>query len=166
MEVVTETVETETVRQPDRCIICDWPYATSADKGCFPGNCAFRAHGAEWDRIKERRALLDRFARELHVPTSDGAPPSRMVQIDRFISELQEISRRFGNTCVYIRRFGLSWGATALNYHADDEKNGVFDQQKRYEDLLIQRAEQVERLIKHNQELLAEVGALKAELGR
>lgn len=45
---------------------------------------------------------------------------ARMVQIADFIKELQEIERKFGNTCVYIR--DVSWGANALNRHADDER--------------------------------------------
>ena len=44
----------------------------------------------------------------------------RMERISVLIDELTAIKNRFGNTCVYIT--GLSWGAVALNEHADDEK--------------------------------------------
>lgn len=71
----------------------------------------------------------------------------RMVQIDTFIADMQKISDRFGNTCVYIRRGGLSWGAVALNRRADDEKHGVFDLQAQHDRDMTQRVEQVERLI-------------------
>lgn len=46
----------------------------------------------------------------------------RMIQIDKFIEELQETQRKFGNTWVYIR--DVSWGAVALNREAEDEEVG------------------------------------------
>ena len=71
----------------------------------------------------------------------------RMVKIEKLISDLQAIKDRFGNTCVYIRRGGLSWGAVALNRRDDDEKNGVFDLQAQHDRDMIARVGQVERLI-------------------
>ena len=71
----------------------------------------------------------------------------RMVQIDTFIADMQKISDRFGNTCVYIRRGGLSWGAVALNRRDDDKKNGVFDLQAQHDRDMTLRVEQVARLI-------------------
>jgi hypothetical protein len=41
-----------------------------------------------------------------------GPKPGRMVQIADLIAELQEIQRKFGNTCCFIS--GLSWGSVAL----------------------------------------------------
>lgn len=72
----------------------------------------------------------------------------RMVKIDSMISELQEIRASYGNTCVYVRRGGMSWGAVALNRHADDEKHGVFDLQAQHDRDMEQRVGQVERLMK------------------
>ncbi|MCP4537895.1 MAG: hypothetical protein GY832_12190 [Chloroflexi bacterium] len=69
-----------------------------------------------------------------------------MIQIDTFIADMQKISDQFGNTCIYIRRGGLSWGAVALNRRDDDEKNGVFDLQAQHDRDMRQRAEQVQRL--------------------
>lgn len=71
---------------------------------------------------------------------------NRMVQIGDLIVEMQEIRKRFGNTCVYIRRGGLSWGAVALNAQADDEKHGVFDLQEAHERECSRHAGQVKRL--------------------
>lgn len=72
---------------------------------------------------------------------------NRMVQIKTLIADMQSILERYGNTCVYIRRGGLSWGAVALNRRDDDEKHGVFDIQAQHDRNTQQRVEQVERLI-------------------
>lgn len=77
----------------------------------------------------------------------DANDMDHMVQIDTFIADLQEISDRFGNTCVYVRRGGLSWGAVALNRRDDDKKHGVFDLHAQHDRDMTQHAEQVERLI-------------------
>lgn len=41
----------------ERCPICGWPLAASADQGCTRGNCSYRPREgtAEYDRIQERR---------------------------------------------------------------------------------------------------------------
>ena len=44
-----------------------------------------------------------------------------MIQIEALIGELKDTAEKFGNTCVYIA--GLSWGAVALNYQAEDQKH-------------------------------------------
>lgn len=58
-----------------------------------------------------------------------------------------ETRKNFGNTCVYIRRGGLSWGAVALNRQADDKKHGVFDLQAQHDRDMAERLGQVQRLI-------------------
>ena len=71
--------------------------------------------------------------RRVPYPGTEGAPTdsphdmSHMVQIDTLILELKETSERWGNTCVYIRRGGMGWGAVALNRRDDDKVHGVFD---------------------------------------
>ncbi|MCF8533854.1 MAG: hypothetical protein K9G48_12680 [Reyranella sp.] len=86
-------------------------------------------------------------------PGVEGSPPespydmNHMVTIDKLIADLQEISKRFGNTCVYVRRGGLSWGGVALNRRSEDEEHGVFDLQAQHDRDMLQRAGQVERLI-------------------
>lgn len=91
--------------------------------------------------------------RRVPYPGTEGAPTgnphdmSHMVQIATLIADLQDILRKFGNTCVYVRRGGLSWGAVALNRRGDDEKFGLFDLQAQHDRETIQRGEQVERLI-------------------
>lgn len=91
--------------------------------------------------------------RRIPYPGTEGAltdsphDMSHMVQIDALIGDLASISKRYGNTCVYVRRGGLSWGAVALNRRSDDEKFGLFDLQAEHDRVLTQRAEQVERLI-------------------
>jgi hypothetical protein len=77
----------------------------------------------------------------------DANDMDHMVKIDTFIADMQQISNRFGNTCVYIRRGGLSWGAVALNRRGDDKKHGVFDLQAQHDRDMTQRVEQVERLL-------------------
>lgn len=86
-------------------------------------------------------------------PGTEGAPTgsphdmSHMVQIEKLIADLQSIQERFGDTCVYIRRGGVSWGAVALNRRDDDKKFGMFDIQAQHDRDMIRRAEQVKRLI-------------------
>ena len=77
----------------------------------------------------------------------DANDMDHMVQINTFIADMQKISDQFGNTCVYIRRGGLSWGAAALNRRADDKERGVFDLQAQHDHDMMRRVEQVERLI-------------------
>lgn len=70
----------------------------------------------------------------------------RMTRIDDLIRELQHVSSRFGNTCVYIRRGGLSWGAVALNRRDDDQRNGVFDLQAQHDREVALLCERIENL--------------------
>lgn len=69
-----------------------------------------------------------------------------MIKIEKLIADLQAIKDRFGNTCVYIRRGGLSWGAVALNRRDDDKKYGVFDLQAQHDRDMLERLEQIDRL--------------------
>lgn len=80
-------------------------------------------------------------------PTDSPHDMNHMVQIKTLISDLQSILDQFGNTCVYIRRGGLSWGAVALNRRDDDEKFGLFDLQAQHDRDMQARLEQVERLV-------------------
>jgi hypothetical protein len=79
-------------------------------------------------------------------------PETRMIRIEKLIADLQEIKRKFGNTCVYIHPRGMSWGAVALNYQDEDEKAGVFDLQKAYDRDRQAHKEQVDMLIKERDE--------------
>ena len=86
----------------------------------------------------------------LASPAPSGEPvddEDHMVKISTLISRLQSTFDQFGDTCVYIRRGGLSWGAVALNRRDDDKKHGVFDLQAQHDRDMLQRVEQVERLI-------------------
>ena len=86
-------------------------------------------------------------------PGVDGAPSdnpqdmSHMTQISDLISRLQATLEQFGNSCVYIRRGGLSWGAVALNRRSDDEKFGLFDIQAQHGRDMLERLGQIDRLI-------------------
>lgn len=110
--------------------------------------------------------------RRVPYPGTEGAPTdsphdmSHMVQIDTMIADLQKISTSFGNTCVYVRRGGLSWGAVALNRRDEDEKFGLFDLQARHDRELIRHAGQVERLIESRNEQYEERGKAEAEIER
>lgn len=90
--------------------------------------------------------------RPVPYPGTEGAPTdgphdmNHMIRISALIADMQGILDRFGDTCVYIRRGGLSWGAVALNRQSDDEKFGLFDIQAQHDRDMKQRAEQVERL--------------------
>lgn len=70
----------------------------------------------------------------------------RMTPIADLISELQGIHSKFGNTCVYLRRGGMSWGSVALNRHEDDKKNGVFDLQAQHDKDMLALIDRIERL--------------------
>ena len=64
-----------------------------------------------------------------------GRMMGRMIRIDDYIKELQQIREKFGNTCVYIR--DASWGGMALNRQAEDERTEKLLAEKmeaRYED--------------------------------
>lgn len=80
------------------------------------------------------------------TPFADPHDTEHMTQISKLIADLQQIKDSWGDTCVYIRRHGLSWGAVALNYQNDDEKNGVFDLQDQHDRDMLARLEQIERL--------------------
>ena len=47
---------------PNRCEVCGWTLARTAEDGCVPGNCSYRpADGSlEAARIRDRRADLER----------------------------------------------------------------------------------------------------------
>lgn len=91
--------------------------------------------------------------RRVPYPGTEGAPTvsphdmSHMIQIDTMIADLQAISARWGNTCVYIRRGGVSWGAVALNRRDDDKEHGLFDLQAQHDRDMLRRLEQVQWLI-------------------
>jgi hypothetical protein len=72
---------------------------------------------------------------------------NRMVKIGDLISRLQATKDQFGDTCVYIRRGGLAWGAVALNRRDDDKKHGIFDLQAQHDRDMLQRVGQVDRLM-------------------
>lgn len=92
-------------------------------------------------------------AGDLAQPAPDcGDDESRMVKISVLIARLQSTLDQWGDTCVYIRRGGLSWGAVALNRQADDEKHGVFDLQAQHDRDMLERLGQVERLKKDRDE--------------
>lgn len=113
---------------------------------------------------------LSEFARQLLAahrpsPMENVAPDDaedRMVKVEKLIAELQSIKDRFGNTCVYIRRGGLSWGAVALNRRDDDQKHGVFDLQAQHDRDMLARLEQIERLKKDRDEWRQKVWGAEA----
>jgi hypothetical protein len=70
----------------------------------------------------------------------------KIRKISELIADLQSVKDQFGDSCVYIRSGGLSWGAVALNRRSDDEKHGVFDLQSQHDRDMLERLEQIERL--------------------
>lgn len=119
--------------------------------------------------VREDEALPSEEAHEIPprppFPGVEGAPAenphdmSHMVQIDSLISDLQTIRQRFGNTCVYLRRGGASWGAVALNRRDADEKHGVFDLQEQHDRDMAERLGQISRLIADRDETRATLAA-------
>lgn len=96
-----------------------------------------------------RSSLLDHGQHSSQVVSQEGGEgdDSQMKRISALIADLQDVLNKFGDTCVYIRRDGLSWGAVALNRQADDEKNGVFNLQATHDRDMADRLGQIERLI-------------------
>lgn len=91
--------------------------------------------------------------RRVPYPGMEGAPNpdnphdlSHMIKISAMIADLQSIFDRWGDTCVYIRRGGCSWGSVALHRRAYDEKHGIFDIQAQHDRDMQKRLEQIERL--------------------
>lgn len=84
-----------------------------------------------------------------------------MVKIKDLIADMQAILDRFGNTCVYIRPRGLSWGAVALNYQAEDEQNGVFDLKEAFNRDREAHAGQVKRLMEDRDHWMMEAHKLR-----
>ena len=99
------------------------------------------------DKIVRYRTLFIAKYGDKSKPPLDSCDMSHMWRIDDLIAELQQTRDRFGNTCVYIRRGGMGWGAVALNRRDDDRRHGVFDLQAQHDRDMQQRAEQIERLI-------------------
>jgi hypothetical protein len=98
------------------------------------------------DALFAYRAMV-RTAPTPPLPESAVGEMDEMRKISALIADLQDIHDRFGDTCVYIRRGGLSWGAVALNWRDDDKQNGVFDLQAQHDRDMGERLKQVERLI-------------------
>lgn len=113
--------------------------------------------------LAKAEGRVETVMKRVPYPGTEGAPAesphdmSHMIQIEALIADMQSIRERFGNTCVYVRRGGLSWGAVALNRRADDEKFGLFDLQEQHDRDTLERLKQIERLC-------AERDALKAQL--
>lgn len=99
---------------------------------------------------KELRAALSSGAAQAEPNCGDGE--SHMEKISALIARLQSTLDRWGDTCVYIRRGGLSWGAVALNRQDDDRKHGVFDLQAQHDRDMLELLEQIERLKKDRDE--------------
>lgn len=91
---------------------------------------------------------------------------SHMRRISELRMTLAVIEETFGDTCVYIRRGGLSWGAVALNRRSDDERNGTFDLQATHDRDMAALAAQIERLKLERDELRTERDALRDRIGR
>jgi hypothetical protein len=99
----------------------------------------------------------------------DDAPTAtddddEMVKISVLIARMQDTLNRFGDTYVYIRRGGLSWGAVALNRRDDDKKHGVFDLQATHDREMTERVEQIGRLIADRNEWREKAWAAEAAL--
>jgi hypothetical protein len=111
--------------------------------------CCAETEGKFFDYVTDSIGQIIAGLRD-HARCSAGiatpADEDQMMKISELITRLQSTKNQFGDTCVYIRRGGLAWGAVALNRRDDDKKHGVFDIQAQHDRDMLQRAEQVERL--------------------
>lgn len=107
-------------------------------------------------------ALVEGMERE----RAEGEQSDRMVKISALIANLTAVRDRYGDTCVYIRRGGMSWGAVALNREADDKKHGVFDLQAQHDRDMHAMADRVERLTQDRKAAEAERDALRKALAK
>lgn len=90
------------------------------------------------------KELRDLIARQLEI--EDERDDAKMWRIEDLIARMQKTQADFGNTCVYVRRGGMGWGAVALNRKANDEKNGVLDLEAQHDKDMQGLLEQIERL--------------------
>jgi len=97
--------------------------------------------------VESQATEIDRLRAELAKVEGERAADQadRMVKISALIANLTRVQEHYGDTCVYIRRGGMAWGAVALNREADDKKHGVFDLQAQHARDMQRMAELVER---------------------
>jgi hypothetical protein len=149
-----------------------WKHLKTGHVVTIVGTCRLEANnepaylydhdGTVWARAADQ--FLDGRFEKIESPAPDtgmreALEDDRMAKIGDVIADLQKIKEQFGNTCVYIRRGGMSWGAVALNYHDADSKNGVFD-------LVAEQDRERERHAGQVSRLMAERDELRAALSR
>ena len=72
------------------------------------------------EQSSEKRQLAE--GEYKHDPS---APVGLMQKVSQMIAYLQNVLNNFGDSCVYVRPGGVSWGAVALNRESEDRKLGV-----------------------------------------
>lgn len=138
-------------------------FQTEPWKRCPSTHCERRAEcSGPRDCTIKVPAPVQQSAASTDEPVADDS--DHMVKISKLIGDLQSIKDRFGDTCVYIRRGGLSWGAVALNRRDDDKKHGVFELQAQHDRDMLQRLEQIERLKDSRNRAETEANRLRAAL--
>ena len=78
-------------------------------------------------RLSEREEPM---SDDLKIPDGEyghnpSAPVGKMQKVSETIAYFQNVLDNFGNSCVYVRPGGVSWGAVALNREAEDKALGV-----------------------------------------
>lgn len=73
----------------NRCLVCDWPLAESADKGCVPGDCSYRPNGEEWSRIQAKREFYARVKQEVLATRSQSLPDELTAIAERWDKHLR-----------------------------------------------------------------------------
>lgn len=117
------------------------------------------------DEVREKLAATLRSQADALSGESGTDDDDEMEKISKLIARLQDVLDRFGDTCVYIRRGGLSWGAVALNRQSDDKEHGVFDLQATHDREMTERLEQIERLIADRNEWRQRAWTAEAAIG-
>lgn len=80
--------------------------------------------------VSAAAAFIDEILTELERAQGGGTLDGPgMLRISTLISHLQDIKDANGDTCVYARSAGLTWGAVAINALDEDQKHGVFDRE-------------------------------------
>jgi len=105
---------------------------------------------------------------------SPSAPVGLMQKVSKTIAYFQNILDKFGDSCVYVRPGGVSWGAVALNRESDDKNLGVpgsdLDRVTRdYEDLAKRHRCQSEAIVERFNricQLQKELSAALSEVAR
>lgn len=94
------------------------------------------------EQIEKTRAAEEK----LGALQAEQSVLSGMRKVSETIAYFQDVINRFGDSCVYIRPGGCSWGAVALNREAFDAKSPEDQAREKHSELLHLATMRAERL--------------------